>query len=83
MHSPDSTRKSSWACSEWYSPFGWPGGSTCRRKPNSENRAYGVSNGHSEPVGRPLPPSDVSHSASRTLTVNQPFVVGPRPEPGS
>ena len=43
-HSPESTRKSSWASSEWYFPFGSPGCSTWMLIPISGNLASGGSN---------------------------------------
>src|SRR3954469_26005091 len=60
----------------------WPGSRTVRLIPNCANSIgcspYSLANQHAAPLV-----SEENHSASRTLTTNQPSVTGASPEPAS
>src|SRR3954453_3044149 len=60
----------------------WPGSSTVRLIPSCANSTggspYSFANQHAPPLD-----SEENHSASRTLTTNQPSVTGASPEPPS
>src|SRR5881392_2727331 len=60
----------------------WPGSRTVTLIPSCENSIgdspYSLANQHAAPLV-----SEENHSASRTLTTNQPSVTGASPEPAS